>query len=138
VYGLGDGIATNPANPAVPLDPCASQWAWSIPTCWQWPKTLIYGSNYPNPPAPPVVASTLPDGSAIPAVPVSGQAGSDTVQALTDAQIRAMQAGNQDFFENLNLSLQDNSIPWWYWAAGGAAVLALLFVGGSSPRRYGR
>lgn len=133
------GMGSVSTNPDVPSNPCETQWAWSIPTCWQWPKSLIYGSNYASTPMPPVVGSTLPDGSAIPPVPASGQAASDTVQALTDAQIAATQAGNQTFFENLNPIVNPPAgVPWWVWLAGGVAAFALVATGGGSPRRYAR
>ena len=123
----------------VPVSPCATRWAWSIPTCWQWPKSLIYGDSYSNPPAPPVVRSTLPDGSPIPAVPESGAAAQDTIQAITDQQIRDMQTGNQDFFEELDPKVNPPAgVPWWVWGGVGLAVFGVVALGGGSPRRYGR
>jgi hypothetical protein len=126
-------------NPDVPLSPCSTRWAWSIPTCWQWPKSLIYGDNYPNPPAPPVVGSTLPDGSPIPVIPESGAAAQETIQAITDQQIRDTQAGNQVFFEEVDSKVNAPAgVPWWVWLAGGGLVFAMVAMGGGSPRRYGR
>ncbi len=127
------------ATADVPASPCTTRWAWSIPTCWQWPKTLIYGDNYPNPPAPPVVGSTLPDGSPIPVIPESGAAAEETIQSITDQQIRDMQAGNQTFFEDLDTKVNAPAgLPWWAWGALGLGVFAVVTMGGGSPRRYGR
>ncbi len=128
------------ANPDVPAAPCATRWAWSIPTCWEWPKSLIYGDNYGNPPMPPVVASTLPGGAPIPPVPESGAAAESTIQAITDQQITDTQAGNQTFFEQLDTVVNPpaSGFPWWAWLAGGVAAFALVAGGGGSPRRYGR
>lgn len=134
--GMG---SADPNNPDVPYAPCATRWAWAIPTCWQWPNDLIYGDKYRNPPMPPVVGSTLPDGTPIPTIPASGQAASETIQAITDAQIRATQAQNQQFFEDLNPVVNPPAgISWWAWLAGGLGVFALVALSGGSPRRYGR
>lgn len=135
MYRLGMGAT----NPDVPVNPCATRWAWSIPTCWQWPKTLIYGDNYPSPPVPPPVGSTLPDGSPIPVIPESGAAAQETIQAITDQQIRDTQAGNQTFFEELDTRVNPPAgVPWWAWLLGGLGVFAVVATGGGSPRRYGR
>ena len=123
----------------VPASPCSTRWAWSIPTCWQWPKSLIYGDNYPNPPAPAVVRSTLPDGSPIPVVPESGEAAQATIDAITGQQIRDTQAQNQDFFEELDTKVNPPAgLPWWVWGGVGLAVFGVVAMGGGSPRRYGR
>lgn len=126
MYGLA---AT---DPNVPDNPCNTSWYWTIPSCWGWTHTLVYGDKYPSTPMPPAVGSTLPDGSAIPAVPASGQAASDTVQAITNQQILDTQAQNQQFFEDLNpqVNLEPTSIPWWVWALGGVAVFAVVTGGG--------
>lgn len=123
----------------VPASPCATQWAWSIPTCWQWPKSLIYGDKYANTPMPPAVRSTLPDGAPIPVVPESGDAALATIDAITGQQIADTQAGNQGFFEQLNTVVNPPAgVPWWVWLAGGGVVFALVAFSGGSPRRYGR
>lgn len=135
----GLGAAGDAATPDVPAGPCGTGYAWAIPDCWQWPKAIMYGSNYVNPPMPAVVGSTLPDGSVIPVVPANAAAAGDTVQAITNQQILDTQAQNQAFFENLNPIVNPApGIPWWVWLAGGLGAAALVFVGGGSPRRYGR
>ena len=130
--GMGAG------NPDVPDAPCATQWAWAIPTCWQWPKSIIYGDKYPAPPAPPVVGSTLPDGSPIPPVPASGEEANATIDAIIAEQKARANAQNLSFFQTVQTNLESTGIPWWAWLAGGVGVFALVAVSGGSPRRYGR
>lgn len=138
LFGRGLG-SIDGSTPTTPASPCATQWAWSLPTCWQWPKSLIYGDSYSPVPMPVPVGSTLPDGSAIPAVPASGQTASDTIQAITNQQMLATQNQDLGFFSNLNDQLKEQSgVPWWGWLLGGLAVFGLVAGSSGSPRRYGR
>lgn len=121
----------------VPANPCSTKWAWTIPTCWQWPKSLIYGTDYPAPPMPPVVGSTLPGGDPIPAVPESGDAANETIDQIIGQQSEEWKAQTGSFFQDVNTKLQSNGVPWWVWALGAGAV-AVVAIGGGSPRRYGR
>jgi hypothetical protein len=132
-----------------PDNPCGTAWDWAIPTCWSWLHDAVYAGKYPEPPTPPPVASTLPDGSAIPAVPPDaaspqqvGVNAGQIVQSITDQQVTDTQAQNQSFFESLNNSLNPppggSGINWWLVGGIAAGVFALVAIGGGSPRRYGR
>lgn len=52
----------------------------------------------------PTVGSTMPDGSNIPAVPVSGQAANQTVQAISNQQILDWQDSNINAMAELDRS----------------------------------
>ncbi len=144
LFGHCTGIL-NPFNLVSP-----DCWAMAFPELLS-PINAVSGANitqeqlqhpstaYPNPPAPPVVGSTLPDGSAIPVVPADGAAGQATIDAIiADQKARANQQ-NLDFFASVNTNLQTpGGIPWWYWLVGGVAVFGLVASSGGSPRRYGR
>lgn len=106
----------------VPANPCSTRFAWSIPTCWQWPKSFIY-ARYPAPPAPPVVGSTLPDGSPIDAIPAGEEDANATIDAIIAAQKEAADAQAQEFFQRLNEQLKEET-PWWLWPAVVLGVLA--------------
>ncbi len=123
---------------------CNSWLGYVDPLCWGYNATtdIARSVTYPELPAmsaPPVVGSTLPDGSPIPAAPASGEDASAIVQSITDQQITAMQAQNQGFFSSLNQDLNKPGNNLWLF--GGLALLgvfALSAMGGGSARRYGR
>lgn len=134
----GMGAAGDASTADVPAGPCGTRWSWSIPTCWQWPKALIYGDKYPAPPAPPVVRSTLPDGSPIPAVPGSQDEARATIDAITGQQIYDWQDQTDDFFKGVNEGLKSNGLSPWVLVLAGVGLFAAVAIGGGRPRRYGR
>jgi hypothetical protein len=89
------------------------------------------GLTFTSPPMPATVESTV-GGQAIPAVPTSGQAASDTVQAITNAQMASTQQQNADFFQSLDTPEPTTGLPWWeviLIGVGGIVAIGVL-VGG--------
>lgn len=101
-------------------------------------RLMAEPSMLPALPKPPVISSTLPDGSAIPAVPESGAAANETIDALIAQQWREWQAANAEAMSTYTPPVEGFSIPWWWWAVGGVGVFGLVALSAGGPRRYGR
>jgi uncharacterized protein YfaQ (DUF2300 family) len=127
-YGVGD----------VPANLCDTRWAWAIPKCWSWlnPTTRI---------AVPVA----PEGSALTLPPASGEDAEATVDALVDQQMRDEQAlmasrVTSSWLDDVASGavaaseVRIGGLSPLAWLGVGLGVIALVFVGGGSPRRYGR
>jgi hypothetical protein len=135
-------VGTPPVDAAtaagmVPDAPCATRWSWAIPGCWNWVNNLVMGDKYAQPPAPAVVRSTLPSGAPIPSVPpvldtpeATGANAAAIAQSISNQQILDTQAQNQQFFSDLNTSLQADSSGVNWWLLGGLAVAGLVVVSG--------
>jgi hypothetical protein len=127
--------------PVIPDNPCATQWAWSIPSCWSWWNPT--SANVAPPPAPTGDVLTVP--------PASGADAQATVDALINQQTAAQQAVaagqvQTNALDQLASGVVDTGnalsaplgIPWLVWLVGGVGIFAMVAVGGGSPRRYGR
>jgi hypothetical protein len=100
------------------------------------PQAVVYENNYPGPSMPPVVSSTMPDGSNIPTVPESGEAAGQTISALVNQQLRDWQSQNRSTIDGVST---DNGPSWMTWLViGGVAYLGLSLIISPTPRRYGR
>jgi hypothetical protein len=132
-------MATATVDNGLNLDPCETAWRAFNTDCWdRWFKKLhadMFYSDFSEPPMPPTVASTLPNGSAIPVVPSSGEDASQTISAIINEQMRNWQADNSAFFDSLP---SDSGSGWWKLLLyGGGAILAISLLSQGTPRRYG-
>jgi hypothetical protein len=122
------------------LDPCDTSWKAFNTECWnRWFRDLhakMFFSAFQEPPMPPTVASTLPDGSAIPAVPSNGEEANQTISAIINEQMRNWQADNSAFYDSLP-SDDGSSGLWKLLLYGGGAILAISLLSQGTPRRYG-
>jgi hypothetical protein len=137
---------------------CGSFWSkWqdlsSLSACWCLENPMLCPNDthaaarllnepamLPTLPAPPVISSTLPDGSDIPPVPESGAAAEATIDALIAKQWREWQPANAAAMSTYTPPPDPEpfSIPWWVWAVGGVGVFGLVALSAGGPRRYGR
>ena len=101
---------------------------------------LETGSNY-GLSMPPHVGSVTSGGNPVPVIPASGESAGQTIQDISNQQIRDWQAQNQASFEALNAKNNpaDMGMSWWEVGLIGIGIVgAIVMLGDSGPRRYGR
>lgn len=123
---------------------CAAQSA-SIFSGELW-DYIFHGCPVPS----AVAAPPAPTGSVLTVPPASEGDAQQTVDALLNQQMRDQQAKNAEGVKSTwwdetlggaygaGNTLGDSLMAAFPWILGGVAVLALVAVGGGSPRRYGR
>jgi hypothetical protein len=152
-HGLGD-ILNPTAGTAVDCGLFAG--GFFNKTCWclSFPS-LCSQSDYvaARAVADPTVYNTLkeapvvgaPAGAVLTTAPASGAQAQGTIDALVAQQNADWQAQNtasmqqtQSNLDQLAAEYPSAGVPWWVWVAGGVGLLAVVAIGGGSPRRYGR
>lgn len=87
--------------------PCLSQ----NPACNNLFYTVFHPSCWNEEFCVPTVGSTLPDGSAIPAAPVSGEAATQTIQAISNQQVLDWQSNNINSMAEIGRGLPGTEDP---------------------------
>jgi hypothetical protein len=127
---------------------CNSWLSFMDPAC---STTLLNIFSSPSQIAPP----PAPTGSALTLPPASGEDAAALAQSLSDQQMRDQQAlaaaqVKSSWWDQVAGSAYQagvaidpfnppgGGVSWLVWVAGGIGLIALAFMGGGSPRRYGR